>query len=1322
MDLDLEEDPISEEISYPPTSGNHARSPDPRLEVEASSRSDEDKGRTLPNPSRRRGSSREDSSTLQISPASGTRPSKQEASSRKPANHGSRRSHSRESADIGITPQPRGSPDIQMTSTKTRPRNYKDRKVNGTSQESVGRRNNDLEHRIKSRRSASASNRPKAGSDPIGTFRLRYARFGNFSISDETSSLGIELFISADIGKLGIEIIGRKISNADKQSFVRTMALTNEVGVADDSLRLHPAANSSGPGSGPDAYLEFHQLEEVVSFCTAIQKHTPRVRIYKSILSKVRDPRRPLFDHEPSSRSLEEVETATETRVRSESYEDDDQSLPSVTQLVGGNRRTTRSSTRLKEPAINAFDEQFPKRNIFAGITRPRRWEVPLLFPPDGPKKVPLDFDDLEKLGDNEFLNDSLITFYIRYLEKKHLESAQVNAPKVYFFNTHFYNKLSNPQNKRGILYESVKRWVKVDIFDYDFLIMPVNENLHWYLVIISNPRELVLPRSREVTINPEPELSLTSRVEDESKDQKHGRMSSVRDENAATSRPELEEPMVEAQETGVERNMSFISLDENAETTDASLGPTKSVLQTQSTVLGLEAGPELVNNDDIESLPGGPRSPGKTVRSIDELTTPSLKKPKKRTMPTRSVGEPDSCLLLVLDSLPGNKQEGARGKIRAYLREEALAKRQVAVDPSLIRGGLCTNIPQQTNYSDCGVFLLSYIEQLLADPPSVSKHLALRSATPGPFRSIDAFHYRRSILRVILNLYWSSVNPGVPSEQTPISAPIRPSSKELIHSQPSEVECQIFRETVRPRLTDDPAEPVSTTLSGKNAAEETAVQSIDDAPAEKHESSIERSDQQDNLSARATSPPLDVLLENPLRAINDSPPSPVPSQDSVLHQSHSTLEASITYSREQTASLGESETTSVPKPMIESASPPALQMAVDDFTGFSHSPRPSEQTEIVLNDDHDLEQCEIQQAPSSEFEVCSRPWSTVQVEGEMQQRAPTSPSIEERRSNRSLPGKQAAMRSEVRPANLVTVLDKHSSSEEASSIPTTQGMRPGRRISSTASDSCVMIGTQGTPNLGKRGRKAKNRCEMGSFHRQDSDNAHRNTDNAGQNKRQKRTKSAQRPGVSTGNARSHRPPPRRTAPKPKPAVKASRRPSAIVDLAGSADELAKPAPSPFVEVEVRGCRERNAYSDITAKKKGSKPAMEQRDGPFISDSKPSSNSDQSLTTGSTAGPSIDAKDRTKKRPPPSNAEWDLRREISARGSSNSTVNGAIVIEDEPDRSDEPNKADRPWAGPGRSFKRRMMETDEPGEPDEPDAWDQEIESRILDPNCNGFS
>ena len=117
-------------------------------------------------------------------------------------------------------------------------------------------------------------------------------------------------------------------------------------------------------------------------------------------------------------------------------------------------------------------------------------WQNPLTYPRSGRKRATVIFDDLKRLDDDEFLNDNLIAFFLRYLEHC-LEQDQPDiAKRAHFFNSYFYEKLrQKPKDKKSAInYEGVKKWTdKIDLFNRDFVIVPVNENFHWYVAIICN-------------------------------------------------------------------------------------------------------------------------------------------------------------------------------------------------------------------------------------------------------------------------------------------------------------------------------------------------------------------------------------------------------------------------------------------------------------------------------------------------------------------------------------------------------------------------------------------------------------------------------------------------------------------------------------------------------------------------------------------------------------------------------------------------------------------------------------------------------------------
>lgn len=65
-----------------------------------------------------------------------------------------------------------------------------------------------------------------------------------------------------------------------------------------------------------------------------------------------------------------------------------------------------------------------------------KQWTKPLTYPKIGKKKAFIEWKDLERLDEGEFFNDTLIEFYLRYLQHQlEIERPQL-AKKIYFFNT----------------------------------------------------------------------------------------------------------------------------------------------------------------------------------------------------------------------------------------------------------------------------------------------------------------------------------------------------------------------------------------------------------------------------------------------------------------------------------------------------------------------------------------------------------------------------------------------------------------------------------------------------------------------------------------------------------------------------------------------------------------------------------------------------------------------------------------------------------------------------------------------------------------------
>ncbi|KAI8214612.1 hypothetical protein K4K53_000854 [Colletotrichum sp. SAR 10_77] len=118
--------------------------------------------------------------------------------------------------------------------------------------------------------------------------------------------------------------------------------------------------------------------------------------------------------------------------------------------------------------------------------------DKPLLYPEFGKHKATVIKDDIFRLDEGQFMNDNLIWFYMKYLQVKLEKENKQTHDRIYFMNTYFYPKLTE-KSGRGINYEGVRSWTtKVDLFSYDYIVVPVNEQAHWYLAIICHPSKLI--------------------------------------------------------------------------------------------------------------------------------------------------------------------------------------------------------------------------------------------------------------------------------------------------------------------------------------------------------------------------------------------------------------------------------------------------------------------------------------------------------------------------------------------------------------------------------------------------------------------------------------------------------------------------------------------------------------------------------------------------------------------------------------------------------------------------------------------------------------
>ncbi|KAI4942214.1 hypothetical protein J4E91_010188 [Alternaria rosae] len=381
-----------------------------------------------------------------------------------------------------------------------------------------------------------------------------------------------------------------------------------------------------------------------------------------------------------------------------------------------------------------------PKFSVETGLGQP--WTRSLEFG-EGRQRAIVHFDDLPRLDEEEFLNDSLIDFYMIYLFKQ----LKVPADKVYFFNTYFFTKLTENSGRKSMDYKAVQRWTsKIDIFSYDYIVVPINEQAHWYLAIICNMSKV--QRKPMVQDFDEPQASPHDQASDSAvtgtNPEKHATTvqkstspepSAIREEAIAVQTND-EEPMLfdEVALSLVDRDDTWTEPPHQSETTQAD--PT-------------------CRNPDTETLAvAETRNTHPGILSQSQFTVSSARKKAKRKPIAKR--DPDQPVIIVLDSLGGNARTGAVRALKDWIAAEGANRR--GMEAVIKENGYypkSTQVPMQNNFTDCGVYLLGYIEKFFQNPDDFKNKLLTGSmSAQEDWPELNPSEMRHKMRQIIFDCY----------------------------------------------------------------------------------------------------------------------------------------------------------------------------------------------------------------------------------------------------------------------------------------------------------------------------------------------------------------------------------------------------------------------------------------------------------------------------------------------------------------------------------------------------------------------------------------
>ncbi|KAK0869779.1 hypothetical protein LTR91_007600 [Friedmanniomyces endolithicus] len=386
----------------------------------------------------------------------------------------------------------------------------------------------------------------------------------------------------------------------------------------------------------------------------------------------------------------------------------------------------TRRSTREKKFVQARVQTPSPER--WSRLHNPKRWSKPVEYPQQSARRVTVDFGDIERLDEGQFLNDNLISFGLRKIQE---EMAPEHRESVHFFNSFFYTSLTTKNGRKSLNYDSVKKWTKgKDLLSTPYVVVPINIDLHWYAAIICNLDQLIRQAGNDEEEERQGEDEFAYFEDDKPEmDAQPSREHPVADSTSSPTAEKLTDHTAE---------MKKLSL--------ASSGPASPV-DVEVFEFGEHGVVQPTSHHDAGATSTQPDSRPSTA------ATKAKKGGKKKFTPAPRRYSTDTPAIITLDSF-GLPHTAEVRNLKEYIIREAEDKRGMLVDRDDLYGVSAKGIPQQANFCDCGVYLLAYVEQFAKDPRAfVEKVLSKAMEEDQEFAGFNPSGKRAEIRNVLLGL-----------------------------------------------------------------------------------------------------------------------------------------------------------------------------------------------------------------------------------------------------------------------------------------------------------------------------------------------------------------------------------------------------------------------------------------------------------------------------------------------------------------------------------------------------------------------------------------
>ncbi|XP_064563490.1 sentrin-specific protease 6 isoform X3 [Zonotrichia leucophrys gambelii] len=394
-----------------------------------------------------------------------------------------------------------------------------------------------------------------------------------------------------------------------------------------------------------------------------------------------------------------------------------------------------------------------------------------IVYPPSPAKGgISVTNEDLHCLNEGEFLNDVIIDFYLKYLVLEKLKKE--DADRIHVFSSFFYKRL-NQRERRNIHETSnlsiqqkrhgrVKTWTRhVDIFEKDFIFVPLNEAAHWFLAVIcfpglEKPKYEPNPHFLENAAMPmkcsssDGESSTPSPLPNELDGQNSPSRSTAKKTFTKKYSTALIDPNTETEDTessccrrspcrgkSAFKKLNQIDSDvEEPNTVESACHKLDHRTLDENGIQGeFTAASQSMDGLHKIRLNYSEDSADGSKLNEDELIDFSEDQDNQEDSSDDGGLVDDNCnsemgqwylkptickqpCILLMDSLRGPSRSNVVKTLREYLEVEwevrKGSKRSFSKD---VMKGSNPKVPQQNNFSDCGVYILQYVESFFENP-----------------------------------------------------------------------------------------------------------------------------------------------------------------------------------------------------------------------------------------------------------------------------------------------------------------------------------------------------------------------------------------------------------------------------------------------------------------------------------------------------------------------------------------------------------------------------------------------------------------------------